>query len=59
MDTIVVDIQHRPLNAELQGDYFEDKQFKRQFRLWLDAIWQQKDQRLQQVHRDFEQQRGK
>ncbi len=50
MTSIVVHVRQLPVDQCVQGDYFNDKQFKRQFRLWLDEIWQQKDQRLQRVH---------
>ncbi len=50
MTTIMVDVEQRPVGEEVQGDYFNDKKFKRQFRLWLDGIWLQKDLKLQEVH---------
>ncbi|SDH82898.1 1-acyl-sn-glycerol-3-phosphate acyltransferase [Vibrio xiamenensis] len=54
MTSIVVHVRQLPVDERVQGDYFNDKKFKRQFRLWLDEVWQQKDLRLQRVHHGVE-----
>ncbi|MGL4828414.1 MAG: acyltransferase, partial [Vibrio sp.] len=51
MQRIVVHIDLLPVDAQVQGDYFTDKQFKRQFQLWLSEVWQRKDQRLEQIYK--------
>ncbi|EPC8368980.1 acyltransferase [Vibrio cholerae] len=51
MQRIVVHIDLLPVDEQVQGDYFNDKQFKRQFQLWLSEVWQRKDQRLEQIYK--------
>lgn len=34
------------ITPDLRGDYVNDKQFKRQFQLWLNGVWQEKDRHL-------------
>ncbi|GDY26346.1 acyltransferase [Agarivorans sp. Toyoura001] len=49
LDKVVVKIDTINIGNELRGDYLQDKHFKRQFKLWLDDTWQNKDQYLQSV----------
>lgn len=51
MQRIVVHIDLLMADEQVQGDYFNDKQFKRQFQLWLSEVWQRKDQRLEQIYK--------
>lgn len=46
MRRIRVRIEEIAITPDLRGDYVNDKQFKRQFQLWLNDLWQQKDQHL-------------
>ena len=39
-------IEEVPITSQLRGDYINDKQFKRQFQLWLNGLWQAKDLQL-------------
>lgn len=39
-----------PVDETLKGDYFNDKPYKRQFQQWLGDVWQEKDQRLKDIH---------
>lgn len=41
---VVIDIQQKPVDSELVGDYFNDKAFKQSFQQWLSRTWQEKDQ---------------
>ncbi|WP_260261630.1 acyltransferase [Vibrio intestinalis] len=50
MTRIVVHADCLPMNEQVSGDYFNDKQYKRQFQLWLGEVWQRKDRKLQQVY---------
>lgn len=43
---IVVRVNLRPIDPELHGDYVADKNFKRRFQLWLNALWEEKDQQI-------------
>ncbi len=52
MKKIVVSIDTLPVNDALLGDYFNDKQFKREFHLWLNQLWQQKDHKLQTIYNE-------
>lgn len=46
---IVVRIELLPVAQELHGDYVNDKNFKRQFQLWLNAVWAEKDDLLESI----------
>ena len=50
MRRIVVRINTLPLDEQVNGDYFNDKQFKRQFQKWLAQLWQDKDVSLQDIY---------
>lgn len=50
---IVVRVETIPINETLRGDYFNDKQFKRQFQQWLNNLWQEKDQLLEKLKRQY------
>jgi 1-acyl-sn-glycerol-3-phosphate acyltransferase len=52
MTRIVVTIKLHELDEQIRGDYFQDKQHKRQFQQWLRRVWLEKDQRLQDIHRE-------
>jgi 1-acyl-sn-glycerol-3-phosphate acyltransferase len=43
MGRIVVRVKVRPINEEVQGDYFNDKPYKRRFQHWLGGVWEEKD----------------
>jgi len=43
---IVVRVNLRSIDPELHGDYVADKNFKRRFQLWLNALWEEKDQQI-------------
>ncbi|MFU0968461.1 acyltransferase [Kluyvera ascorbata] len=43
---IVVRVNLRSIAPELHGDYVADKNFKRRFQLWLNALWEEKDQQI-------------
>lgn len=50
MTKVVVRIKVLPVDAQVRGDYFKDKPFKRQFQQWLGSVWQEKDDLLKQIH---------
>lgn len=51
MTKIVVRTRVLPVDEQVQGDYFNDKPYKRQFQQWLGGIWQEKDSQLKQIYR--------
>ncbi|CAH0541919.1 acyltransferase [Vibrio marisflavi] len=51
MTKIVVRSRTLPVNEEVQGDYFNDKPYKRQFQQWLSNVWQEKDELLKEIHK--------
>lgn len=46
---IVVRIDLEPIKEELHGDYVNDKGFKRRFQLWLNALWNEKDEQIEKI----------
>jgi len=46
MTRITVRISLLPIANDLHGDYLNDKHFKRRFQLWLNELWNEKDQQL-------------
>ncbi|MCG6283312.1 acyltransferase, partial [Vibrio diabolicus] len=50
MTRIVVRIRVLPVDAQVRGDYFHDKPYKRQFQQWLGQLWQEKDQLLRTLY---------
>ncbi|MHC6525937.1 acyltransferase [Vibrio proteolyticus] len=51
MRKVVVHVKVLPVDEQVQGDYFNDKPYKRQFQHWLGQLWQDKDARLAQIYR--------
>ncbi|MCW8333557.1 acyltransferase [Vibrio sp. SCSIO 43135] len=51
MSKIVVRTKVLPVDEQVQGDYFNDKPYKRQFQQWLGELWQDKDQVLKDIHK--------
>jgi 1-acyl-sn-glycerol-3-phosphate acyltransferase len=46
---IVVRVDLVPIADELHGDYVNDKNFKRGFQQWLNALWAEKDTRIEEI----------
>lgn len=50
LNRIIVDIRKIPIPHEHLGrDYSSDKQYRKDFQKWLNGIWQEKDQRIEQL----------
>jgi hypothetical protein len=46
-----VEVAQRPIaDWILEGDYLDDREYRRQFHRWLSAIWEEKDARLAELH---------
>ena len=43
---IRVRVESLPVGDELLGDYFHDREFRRQFMIWLNELWAEKDNRI-------------
>ncbi|VTP16401.1 putative acyltransferase YihG [Phytobacter ursingii] len=50
---IVVRVNLLPVNDDLHGDYVNDKNFKRGFQQWLNALWSEKDQQIDAIKREY------
>jgi 1-acyl-sn-glycerol-3-phosphate acyltransferase len=44
IDEIKVRVQTVPVNQDLIGDYANDRAFRRRFQIWLNRLWEEKDQ---------------
>jgi 1-acyl-sn-glycerol-3-phosphate acyltransferase len=45
--TVKVRVRHLPVSGELVGDYLTDREFRRGFGTWLNALWAVKDQQIE------------
>ena len=43
---IKVRVESLPITEEISGDYFQDREFRKRFRRWLNALWAEKDKRM-------------
>jgi len=44
---VIIDIRKRPVESwMLEGDYVNDRDFRREFHQWLTKLWQDKDERI-------------
>jgi 1-acyl-sn-glycerol-3-phosphate acyltransferase len=44
---IKVRVKPVPVDGELVWDYFHDSKFRKQFMIWLNAMWEEKDRRME------------
>lgn len=49
---ITVHYEVVPITPEILGNYYEDRQFRKKFQLWINTIWQQKDKILDNTIHD-------
>lgn len=51
---VIVDIQAREIDPALwQGDYENDPEFRQYVQNWVSQLWEQKDQRIEQLRQQF------
>lgn len=50
MTKVVVRIKLHPMDENVNGNYFEDKAFKRRFHSWLNNAWKEKDAYLDTIY---------
>ncbi|KPK19925.1 MAG: hypothetical protein AMJ70_08445 [Dehalococcoidia bacterium SG8_51_3] len=43
---IKVRVESLPIDKEVSGDYFQDREFRKKFRNWLNALWAKKDKTI-------------
>ena len=48
---IKVRVESLSVDAKLLGDYLHDRKFRRQFMLWLNTLWAEKDNRIEMLLR--------
>ena len=49
-ESVVIDIVRRPVDQRLyQGDYQNDREFRRNFHQWLTQIWEDKDRKIDEL----------
>lgn len=53
MKRIIIRIETLPITDQMRGDYFNDKAYKRQFQLWLNTIWAQKDSLIDSLKNQY------
>lgn len=43
---VKVRVESLPIDKEVSGDYFQDREFRKRFRNWLNELWAEKDKTL-------------
>ncbi|MBU0463148.1 MAG: acyltransferase [Proteobacteria bacterium] len=46
VNKIIIDFEVIPLTESLTGNYFNDPEYKERFCIWLNALWQKKDEKI-------------
>jgi hypothetical protein len=47
---VIIDIRKRPVEEWMvQGDYANDREFRRKFHQWLTQVWQEKDEQIENI----------
>lgn len=49
VNNIIIDFEVIPLAESLTGDYFNDPDYKDQFCVWLNGVWQKKDEKIKNL----------
>jgi len=50
-DHVVIDIVRRPVEPWLyEGDYENDREFRKRFHQWLTRVWEEKDRKIKQLN---------
>ena len=49
-DHIIIEIRTRPVESwMMEGDYINDREFRREFHQWLTQIWEEKDEKISAI----------
>jgi len=49
VEEIRVHVEMLPVTRDLLGDYFHDRQFREHFQSWINALWREKDRRIEEM----------
>ena len=49
-DKIQVRYELLPIDETLLGDFYQDRQYRKQLLHWLTALWEEKDQKIDELH---------
>jgi 1-acyl-sn-glycerol-3-phosphate acyltransferase len=49
--TIKVHVRQLPIDASLLGNYADDDAFRNRFQAWVNQLWEDKDERMENMHR--------
>ncbi|MFC1895821.1 acyltransferase [Thermodesulfobacteriota bacterium] len=47
---VTVMVRSFPSSSVERGDYFDDEQYRERFKAWINALWEEKDRRLEQMN---------
>ncbi|MBF0376151.1 MAG: acyltransferase [Desulfamplus sp.] len=50
---IIVDVEVLPITSNIQGDYFNDDEFKGKFCNWINNLWREKDTKINKLIRNL------
>jgi 1-acyl-sn-glycerol-3-phosphate acyltransferase len=50
---VLVDVEELPVTEHLIGDYVNDPHYRERFQQWLNALWKEKDLKIEQMLRDL------
>lgn len=54
IQTVIIDVQRRTVPDDLMhGDYGADAAYRARFKQWVETIWQEKDERIEQLKKEF------
>ncbi|WP_114416684.1 acyltransferase [Marinospirillum perlucidum] len=52
---VIIDLEQQPLPARMcEGDYQEDREFRKEFHAWIGDIWAHKDAKIAQLKQELE-----
>jgi len=49
VNKIIIDFNVIPLSDFPGGDYFDDTNVQKRFFIWLNALWQEKDEKIEKL----------
>ena len=49
IEKVIIHYEVFPISSELRGNYYEDKEYRKQFQTWLNEKWEEKDKLLELV----------
>jgi 1-acyl-sn-glycerol-3-phosphate acyltransferase len=49
LDEIIVRVEQIPVTEDILGDYFNDEAFQQKFQIWLNTLWQRKNDQIETI----------